>query len=270
MAFRKGNIPWNKGTKGLQAGEKNSFFGKHHSEETKKKQSEIKKGKHFSPETQFKKGLTPWNKNKKLAPPSEEIKRKQSESLKRFYENNKHPSVGKTPWNKGLARSEETCKKISETRLKRKIPPWNKGKAQLKTSGNNNPSKRPEVRMKISKSRLGVPRSEETKRKLSEYCGEKASNWLGGLSFEPYCHKFNERLKERIRERDNRTCQLCGVKENGRRLSVHHVHYDKPNCAPDLIALCGSCNLKVNINRDYWEAFFMNLLKKRELFYETI
>ena len=62
---RKGKIPWNKGSKGLQVGwnkgkeflkgEKNPFYGKHHSEETKRKISEAKKGR------------IPWNKGKKKA-----------------------------------------------------------------------------------------------------------------------------------------------------------------------------------------------------------
>lgn len=34
-------------------GEKNPMFGKHHSEETKKKMSETRKGRHFSEETEF-------------------------------------------------------------------------------------------------------------------------------------------------------------------------------------------------------------------------
>jgi len=53
--------------------------------------------------------------------------------------------------------------------------------------------------------------------------------------------------------------------ENGQKLSVHHVHYDKENCAPDLISLCWRCNLKANTNRDYYENFFMEKLKERGL-----
>jgi hypothetical protein len=52
----------------------------------------------------------------------------------------------------------------------------------------------------------------------------------------------------------------------GRRFPVHHIHYDKKNCDPDLITLCASCNSKVNFDRDYWENFFMTKLK--ELNYE--
>jgi len=90
-------------------------------------------------------------------------------------------------------------------------------------------------------------------------------NWKGGISFLPYCYKFNNKLKEEIRERDNQTCQLCGKNEdeNGQKLSIHHIHYDKENCDPDLITLCNSCNGKVNGNREYWEEYFMDKLYER-------
>lgn len=41
-------------------------LGKHHSEKTKKFISKIHKGKHNSPTTEFKKGVKPWNKGKKI------------------------------------------------------------------------------------------------------------------------------------------------------------------------------------------------------------
>lgn len=48
---KKGTPAWNKGIPATK--------------EAKEKQSLLKKGKHLSPETEFKKGLTPWNKGKK-------------------------------------------------------------------------------------------------------------------------------------------------------------------------------------------------------------
>lgn len=106
----------------------------------------------------------------------------------------------------------------------------------------------------------GIP-----ERILKHMNGKNHPSWKGGISFEPYCHKFNNQLKERIRERDNRTCQKCGVKENGIKLTCHHIHYDKENCYPDLITLCHSCNSKANGNRDYWEEYYMNILETRGL-----
>ena len=97
--------------------------------------------------------------------------------------------------------------------------------------------------------------------------GEDHFNWKGGIGFAPYCHKFNNKLKENIRNRDNRICQLCGKDEIDcdRLLDVHHIHYDKPNCEPDLISLCRSCHAKVNGNRDYYEDLFTENLQRRGL-----
>ena len=102
----------------------------------------------------------------------------------------------------------------------------------------------------------------------TKFTGENAGNWQGGISFEPYCIKFNNTFREAVRERDDYTCQLCGYEQelNVRKLSIHHIHYDKENCYPDVVALCCSCNTKVNFNRDYWEEYFENQLIERGLF----
>lgn len=170
-------------------------------------------------------------------PKTENHKKKISESL-----------IGNIPWNKGLTKENDSrilkYSKNNTGQFKKNQIPWNKC----------------------------IPRTQEEKDKMSinrkGICsGEKSPFWKGGISFEPYCPKFNNELKECIRERDNRICQECGKneQENKRKLDVHHIHYDKPNCNPDLISLCNSCNSKVNYNRDYWEEHFMKKLKLREL-----
>lgn len=173
-------------------------------------------------------------------PLSEEHKKKVSESMK-----------GIVPWNKGKPTPQETIKKISKS---------NTGKKRSEEFCLNN-----------SKRHKGKVVSEETKEKLRQYKGEKSSSWKGGISWLPYCDKFNEPLKEAVRERDLYTCQLCGKlqEENYRKLPVHHIHYDKENCYPDLICLCSSCNPKVNTNRDYYENLFMNKLNDNELLFWT-
>ncbi|MBU4015838.1 hypothetical protein KJ878_06660, partial [Patescibacteria group bacterium] len=50
--------------------------------------------------------------------------------------------------------------------------------------------------LKNSEKHKKAVQSEENREKLSQYCGDKASNWQGGISFDPYCEKFNERKKE--------------------------------------------------------------------------
>ena len=118
---------------------------------------------------------------------SEETRRKLSKA-----------GMGRTAWNKGKPTSEETKKKISAVMRdnplthkpkseehKRKIAASLKGnrnsierKFVNAMHGSKNPSKRPEVRAKMSRSLRGVPKSEEHKRKISEavrryYAGKK-------------------------------------------------------------------------------------------------
>lgn len=90
---------------------------------------------------------------------------------------------------------------------------------------------------------------------------ENHPNWLGGKSFESYGMEFNNKLKKRIRERDNYTCQECGILENelGYKLACHHIDYDKKNNSIDnLISLCKSCHAQTNWNRKDWTKYFNN------------
>ncbi len=95
-----------------------------------------------------------------------------------------------------------------------------------------------------------------------EITGENHPNWLGGKSFEPYSLEFNKSLKRRIRRRDKCVCQLCwrGEKEFKRKLSIHHIDYNKQNCKDNnLTTLCTSCNNKVNYNRHDWTKHFKEM-----------
>lgn len=173
---------------------------------------------------------------------TEYSKAKMSEAKIGTQAGEKHPLYGKH-------HSEDT---------KRKIGDANRGRKASE-----------ETRQKMSKAGKGKKKpkfTEEHCRKISEtHSGENSVFWKGGISFEPYCPKFNNSLKEKVRNRDDRTCQNCGVKENGRKHDVHHIHYDKENCYPDLITVCNSCNSKANINRKEWEIFYMNKLNERGL-----
>ena len=140
---------------------------------------------------------------------------------------------------KGIPLSEEIRAKMSAAAKGRKLPEWAIAKMRER---------------KVT---------EETKRKIgAANLGPKSPQWKGGISFEPYSPKFNKQLKTKIRERDNHTCQLCGVEKNIRgkkevAMVVHHIDYNKKNCREDnLTALCTSCNSKVNINREMWQHYF--------------
>lgn len=107
----------------------------------------------------------------------------------------------------------------------------------------------------------GKTHSEETRKKISEARkGENHPNWRGGISFEPYCPSFNETFKEQVREYFGRKCLLCKKtkEENGnRRLSIHHIDYNKnQGCDGShwlVCPLCTRCHIKTNKDRDKWQ-----------------
>ena len=91
--------------------------------------------------------------------------------------------------------------------------------------------------------------------------------WLGGLSRLPYTIEFNASLKEAIRDRDGHICQYCGkterqeIKDYNKALAIHHIDYNKENCNDtNLISLCCECNTKANKNRDFWFAYFTEVM----------
>lgn len=93
---------------------------------------------------------------------------------------------------------------------------------------------------------------------LGKYCSAKCASMARRLPDSVrsvYSHEFTDALKEQIRQRDNHTCQLCGVNTSDtyRELDVHHIDYDKTNNHPDnLITLCDSCHPKTNYHRSHW------------------
>ena len=98
--------------------------------------------------------------------------------------------------------------------------------------------------------------------------GKNNNNFIDGTSG-IYPLKFNNQLKEFIRNRDNYQCQNCSMTEEehlivvGKVLAVHHIDYDKENCNEyNLITLCDSCNIRSNYNRNYWQEVYTNKILK--------
>jgi len=148
---------------------------------------------------------------------------------------------GQVPWNKGKhgIYSDKTLEKKRKAMLGH--PGWNKGKHYINDK----------AKQKIAETNAQRVWTEESRKKLSESkIGPNNGNWQDGKSYEPYSIEWNERLKQKIRERDNYTCQICNNPGN----NVHHIDYDKRNCNPvNLITLCRSHNLKVNSHRKKWQ-----------------
>jgi hypothetical protein len=249
-------------------------------EEWKRKISEAKTGKKRSEEEKKKisesmKGVNTWSKGSSL---SEEHKQKISESMKgREFSDDHKKNLSKAAFERvyteedrkrnseshtGLKHSEETKKKMSETHKGIKPSPRNIEALKRAHEGKPLPE---EVKKKISDSLTGKIQSEDTKQKRSmsligKLKGEKHPNWNNGSSFEPYCIKWNENLRERVRDFFGRKCILCKKHEQheNQKLSVHHVFYNKKACCDDsermFAPLCQSCHGKTNKtkNKDEW------------------
>lgn len=178
-------------------------------------------------------------------------------------------------WNTGLNISGMSGKKQSKLFM---------FKLKLRNE-NNNSSKKPEVRKKMSIAKLGKPRAgnlenwkhtEDTKLKmskshkgkiLSEEHKKNVSLALGGtgIPYEKnlYPEKFFK-LRYKIMKRDNFTCQICNQYGNKGKnyLSVHHIDYNKDNNQSDnLITLCKKDNIKANFNRTNWIKLFTEKIR---------
>ncbi len=157
-----------------------------------------------------------------------------------FKRNSSHFKKGCTPWIKG--KTKEDFSQLANNGRKKGCIPWNKGKKGLQKM-----SEERKLQMSISKS------------------GERNPSWMGGISFEPYSFRFNEKLKEKVRSRDSYRCQECfrhqdelyTKKGRRRKLSVHHIDYNKRNNdESNLVSLCTSCHMQTNFGREDWMRYF--------------
>lgn len=211
--------------------------------ETLKRMSECQIGHIVNEETRKKISLAHLGKPGKR--PSEETKRKMSESHKGRCPS-KNTLLSAIAANTGAKRTHESRKRMSTSHIGR--PPISQ-----------------DTRNKLSASSMGHLVSEETRRKIRERQLDRC--WYGNVpehDYIKYCEKFNENLKERVRAYFGYRCFECGAIQNGKKLPVHHVHYNKKTCCDgspsDLIPLCPGCHNATNNNRNYWESHFTEIL----------
>lgn len=139
-------------------------------------------------------------------------------------------------------------------------------------AGANNPSYRPQSHIVVTckqcgctfhttEDRINVGRAQFCSMKCkgkwqSEHMmGDAHPHWFDGDREYP-----SEWMKARQAAREGvESCSMCGKseEENGRRLPVHHIDYDKKNCdMSNLIPLCNSCHTKTNFHRSFWMFVF--------------
>ncbi len=214
-----------------------------------------------------------------------EVAAKHSESMK-----------GKMVGDKNPSKRPEVREKISAARKGHEVTPETREKLSKANIGRKDSE---ETRMKKSKASIGRTLSQEARKKISERMkqnnpvympgvlekisenkkqwhidhkgyesGPKNPNWNGGSSYYPYCPKFNEEFKNRVRAYFDYECVKCGKPEwknkNHYHHHVHHVDYNKDACCDgqpvQFVTLCHSCHMKTNGNRSRWERMFLKIL----------
>lgn len=171
-------------------------------------------------------------------------------------------------YNKGIVRTEKYKKKMSQTLKGRKLSKetrQNMSRARKKEWLEGKRVISPKWTFR------GNKHTKEWKEKKGEskkniWAGDRNPKWCGGIAKNPYPPEFNKELKQRIRERDNFTCCLCGrtereeLEELNQVLCVNHIDYNKQNCKENnLNTLCLRCNSKINRDREYWTNYFNKL-----------
>ena len=99
---------------------------------------------------------------------------------------------------------------------------------------------------------------------------EEFDPFRGGISVEEYCKKFNPEFKSRVRAFFGFRCLICGKSEEdeGRKMAVHHVNYEKSSCCdkdikPLFATLCMKHHALTNHNRDYWNSELEKIINEK-------
>jgi 5-methylcytosine-specific restriction endonuclease McrA len=236
-------------------------------------------------DTQFKKGMTPWNKGIKYLAisgekhhffgkkRSEEDRIKISEGIKKAFPN------GRVSPRKGIKVSAETLAKMKlATKGISKGPFTAEHKANISKSRQVRKAvlgyvNSPETRKKIGISGLGRPAWSKGK-KIPERSGENNHNWKGGISsaYDKQRKVVEVRVfKREVKNRDNNECQFPSCDSGCVEMHVHHIR--KFSEFPDLrssvsngITLCRDCHEHIDKKESQYVNLFNliigNLIKK--------
>ena len=203
---------------------------------------------------------------------------------------------GKLVGDKNPSKRPEVRAKISAARKGHEVTPETREKLAKANIGRKDSE---ETRMKKARASTGRTLSQEARKKISDRMkknnpiympgvlekisenkkqwhidhkgyedGPKNPAWNGGSSYYPYCPKFNEEFKNRVRAYFDYECVVCGKPEwknkNHYHHHVHHVDYNKDACCDgqpvQFVTLCHSCHMKTNGSRSRWEKMFLKIL----------
>jgi hypothetical protein len=218
-----------------KTGERNPFYGKHHTKESKEKNRNAHLKENLSKET-----IKRMSDSHRGFKHTEESKQKMS--VARQGEN--HPSYGKK-------RSVEQRQRMVKAQKKYWDDPASREKASIAQKKYWDD---PISHEKASATQQGIPYEE----------------WESFACELPYCPDFNEKCRESNREKYNRKCFLTGLPEsenidkNGkqRKLSIHHVDMDKgQGCNGKRWRLVPVCmNWHGKVHNELWESRIIWLL----------
>lgn len=211
-------------------------LGRKHTDETKTRMSEMRKAENLPMERRIK------------------IKEGTSGKNNGFY---------------GREHTDETRERIRQAKLGSVASDNTKHKmseSQKLTKGKVMPNS---MKEKLRAIHTGMRATIATRSKMAEaHQGAKSHLWKGGISFEPYCQKFNNNFRERVRTFFNHKCVECGKDQGVKKLHVHHVNYNKMVCCdttpPLFVSLCTPCHTKTTHgDRDMWETHFVEVIEKQ-------
>ena len=235
-----------------------------HSEETKRKISEAQKGeksqnfgKKLSEETRSRMSIA-----KKGTRPSEECIRRSME-VRMSRPVSEETRLKLSLANTGKKLSEEHKRKISLGGIGKKMSEAAKKKIGDANRGRKCTEDAKRINSECHKGR--VPTLEQRRKQSEALKGDKCYLWKGGISYEPYCPKFNKEFKTRVRNFFGNKCAGCG-KQTVYNLHVHHVNFNKMSCCdgvvPLFVPLCRACHCKTNHNRNYWEGYYTRIVNE--------
>jgi len=221
------------------------------SEETRQRMSEAHTGKKL--EKEHCENIGKGNKGKKLSEEHRQIlikvntgKKASDETKAKLSQYNKdHPEVGErlrklSEARRGKPLSEETRKKIGKGTKGHKVSEDARNRISIAQTGENNT--------------------------MFGKVGDLHPNWKGGLSFAPYCFKFNEKRKRAVREYFNNLCICTGEPSYTRELNVHHVDHDKEqgcNGKPfNLVPMCDKHHNMEQHNQEDYKAYINKTLRE--------